>query len=102
MLISQSLLHPAPRVLIIGQVLTGVAHILRQARQFQDGADLRLRLLLVILTVDSIQVMRTLLGYGLDRLETFIYVSLLFSEIVGICCIWIELVALRVVDKSRL
>jgi hypothetical protein len=85
-------------VLVIGHVVTGVTHILGQTRQLQHRTYLGLRLLREVLTVNSAEVVRTLLGNHLDRLETFVNIDLFLIKIFGISCIGVELVSLRVVD----
>lgn len=98
----RSLLDPASRILVISHVLTGIAHSLGDGGQFQNRTDLGLRLLLVILPVDGVQVVRTLIGYGLSGFETFVDIGLLLFEIVAICRIGVEFIPWRVVDWVKL
>lgn len=98
----QSLLDPASRILVISHMLAGVTHILRIAGQLQNRTNFRLRLLLVILTIDSAQIVRTLVGYRLGGLETFIDIRLLLIEIAAVCRIGVEFVPWRVIDGGEL
>lgn len=79
-----------------------MAHVLRQARQSEHRAHLRLRLLLEILPVDGVEVVRPLLADHLDRLEAFVDVCLLLVEVVGVCGVRVEFVPIGIVNHGRL
>ena len=98
MIIFSSFLDPAARVLVVGDVLTWVVHLARQVGQSDNRTDLWLRLFLVILAIDGLQVVRPLLAHHFNRLEAFVDVDLLLLEVFAIGSVGVEFVALRVVD----
>ena len=51
-----------------------------------------MRLLFIVLSIDRVQIVRALIGYSLDGLETFIDVRGLFVEVVAVCCVGVEFV----------
>lgn len=55
-----------------------------------------------VLSVDSVEVMWSILADDLDRFKAFVDVWLLFIEVIAVSCIWAELVPLREVNDWSL
>lgn len=91
-----SFLSPAARKLIISQVLTGMTDNCWKFRQLLHWTYFRLRFLLIICSIDCIQVMRTFFCDFLNRFIAFLWIDGLLLKTVAIYCTSIEFIPFRI------
>lgn len=97
-----SLLDPTSWMFVVGKMLAWMAEVFRQRWKLQNRAYLWLRLFFEILTIDSIQIVRAFVCDRFCWFEALVDVWLFLSEVVIICGVWVEFVALWEVYRSWL